>query len=334
MFQHSLNGVYSGTPSGQRGFSQNNPQERILVNHFKNISCLVTKTGVHRSLSRFYEKIVRQHVHTISPTTFIVKNEDGNEEWSKFQARYREISLLTPSGGGGTNESPSTSARGIGSPLQPTRTRVLGEEMPLKHCFHNMWLLKPAGLNQGRGIQVMSEYSAIKRFLKKQPLKDEWVIQKYIEAPQLFDGRKFDIRVWVVVTEEFDINFYRQGYIRTSSEAFTTNLKAPSDGANQSSMVHLTNYCMQKHSRNLGKFEVGNTLSFKQYQAYLDQQYPELNINFEKMVMPRVKMMTVDVLLSTRFQLHQGNEKGSFHRRHCFELFGLDFMIDEVLSGF
>lgn len=51
---------------------------------------------------------------------------------------------------------------------------------------------------------------------------------------------------------------YEEGYLRTSSEEFTTNLNA--NGSRHDKMVHLTNYCMQKHSKNLGKFEDGNTL--------------------------------------------------------------------------
>jgi len=52
-------------------------------------------------------------------------------------------------------------------------------------------------------------------------------------------------------------------YLRTSSEPFTLRLSSSVEG-NQ--MVHLTNYCMQKYSDNIGKFEDGNTLSFDQLQ--------------------------------------------------------------------
>jgi hypothetical protein len=44
-----------------------------------------------------------------------------------------------------------------------------------------------------------------------------WVIQKYIERPLLYQNRKFDLRVWAVVTNSFEIYIYKQGYVRTSS---------------------------------------------------------------------------------------------------------------------
>ena len=53
-------------------------------------------------------------------------------------------------------------------------------------------------------------------FKKKSGIKG-WVVQKYIEKPLLLDGRKFDFRVWALVTGDFKIYVYRQGYLRTSS---------------------------------------------------------------------------------------------------------------------
>lgn len=50
-----------------------------------------------------------------------------------------------------------------------------------------------------------------------------FVIQKYIEVPLLIDRRKFDIRVWVLVTHEGRVYFFKEGYIRMSSEEYNLN---------------------------------------------------------------------------------------------------------------
>jgi tubulin--tyrosine ligase len=60
-----------------------------------------------------------------------------------------------------------------------------------------------------------------------------WVVQKYIERPLLYKGRKFDIRVWALLTDDFRIFFYKEGYLRTSSQEYFTSAK--------NNKVHLTN---------------------------------------------------------------------------------------------
>lgn len=44
-----------------------------------------------------------------------------------------------------------------------------------------------------------------------------FVVQKYLERPMLINGRKFDIRVWVLISQEAKLYFFREGYLRTSS---------------------------------------------------------------------------------------------------------------------
>jgi hypothetical protein len=48
----------------------------------------------------------------------------------------------------------------------------------------------------------------------------KFVIQKYIESPMLFKGRKFDIRMWVLLTHDQKLYLFRDGYLRTSSAAY------------------------------------------------------------------------------------------------------------------
>ncbi len=37
--------------------------------------------------------------------------------------------------------------------------------MPSKHCIENLWLIKPANQNQGKGIEVLSNLNEIMRFI-------------------------------------------------------------------------------------------------------------------------------------------------------------------------
>jgi tubulin polyglutamylase TTLL1 len=50
-------------------------------------------------------------------------------------------------------------------------------------------------------------------------------------------------------------------------------------------LVHLTNDAIQKYSDSYGKYEQGNKISFAEFQKYLDQTFPEMNINFNRDIM-------------------------------------------------
>lgn len=84
------------------------------------------------------------------------------------------------------------------------------------------------------------------------------MIQKYLERPLLIKKRKFDIRLWVLVTHENKCYLFKEGYIRTSSfeyELTPQSINKP--------FIHLTNNAVQKFNDNYGVFEEGNQLSFK-----------------------------------------------------------------------
>ena len=84
-----------------------------------------------------------------------------------------------------------------------------------------------------------------------------------MEKPLLIAGRKFDIRIWVLVTHSATFVF-KQGYIRTTSSEYT--LDAASICRPE---VHLTNNAIQSQFKDYGKFEDGNIISMAAFQTYL-----------------------------------------------------------------
>jgi hypothetical protein len=101
-----------------------------------------------------------------------------------------------------------------------------------------------------------------------------FVIQKYLENPYLIDGRKFDIRVWVLLTHDLTCYFFKEGYIRLSSEIY----KHDADSVNNQFM-HLTNNAVQKHSTSYSSYCEGNQLSFDWFRKHLKAKDPELSFD-------------------------------------------------------
>ena len=51
------------------------------------------------------------------------------------------------------------------------------ERVLVKHCELNMWLVKPATLNQGRGIELFRNLRDINEFIfAKNPQTKSWVV--------------------------------------------------------------------------------------------------------------------------------------------------------------
>lgn len=68
---------------------------------------------------------------------------------------------------------------------------------------------------------------------------------------------------------------YEEGYIRTSCKEYSINNLS-------NRLVHLTNDAVQKKAEDYGKFEPGNKLSYLDFQIYLDKNFCDLNICFER----------------------------------------------------
>ena len=121
--------------------------------------------------------------------------------------------------------------------------------------------------------------------------------------------------MWAVMTWKGELYYYKHGYIRTSSDAYSLDSNL--------NYVHLTNNCLQQFGDKYGAFEEGNTIEFSVFKEYLKEKFPELNIDFDAKIISRIKDMMIDSYLSVKSELNPSR------RKNCFELLGYDFLIDE-----
>jgi hypothetical protein len=118
------------------------------------------------------------------------------------------------------------------------------------------------------------------------------------------------------VTQNLELYFYEEGYLRTSCMEFTMDNVEDRN-------IHLTNWAVQKKCESYGDFEDANQMDFTQFQAYLDEHYAADNVNFKEQLLPQMKELVKNSFLSSEKSLNINN------RKYCFELFGYDFMIDQ-----
>lgn len=133
-----------------------------------------------------------------------------------------------------------------------------------------MWILKPSDGAHGDKIELMDNKEDILSFMESKPEGSiAWVAQKYITNPMLLDGgRKFDIRVWVLLDHNYNIHVYKHGVLRTSSVPFTLDdLK--------DKYAHLSNHCIQAEHADYGKFDgcATNEMFFDQFDTILDAKF-------------------------------------------------------------
>ena len=141
------------------------------------------------------------------------------------------------------------------------------------------------------------------------------ILQKYIEKPLCYNGRKCDMRLWVLLTWDFNLYLFKEGHFKATSLPYDVN--------SQDSYVHLTNYSVQKSNKNFAKFETGNEISFKDFELSLDNK-----INVKKDLLPKVKEIIMHSMKSV------ANKINKLERKICFEIFGYDFMFDENYNPF
>ena len=210
-------------------------------------------------------------------------------------------------------------------------TYVLPQDMSVfieefKKYPNSLWILKPNNRCQGQGITLLNKTSKVKKmnFNKKVTdnyqninVNDVYVVSKYIDNPFLMGGKKFDMRIYCLVTTFHPLKayLYQQGFCRFCNEKFSVDV---SDINNI--YMHLTNVAIQKkyekyQKSNGGKFSLQNLLFYLE-NVYGYERAQKCNSDITQVI--------INSLLSV--------ESVMFNDKHCFECYGYDILIDQNLK--
>lgn len=179
----------------------------------------------------------------------------------------------------------------------------------------NIWIAKPAGLSRGRGIQVFSNLDDIDAYTGGGD--NNWIVQKYIENPLIVNNRKFDLRIWVLVTDlnPLTIWFWDKPYVRFPAADYN-------DENLNDRFIHLTNNSVAKNAKDLEMVGDGNMWFIEQLQDHLIKTYGRDVWNDE------IKQKCKDIIIYSL----QAVQDSLDTRKGSMEMLGYDIMIDEQFN--
>ncbi|XP_066910251.1 protein polyglycylase TTLL10-like isoform X2 [Clytia hemisphaerica] len=188
-----------------------------------------------------------------------------------------------------------------------------------------IWICKPSGRNQGKGIFLVTSLEGLQRELsdRKCPKMkiQERIIQKYIKKPLLINGFKFDIRVYMLIASTCPyIAFYHKGYVRLSCVPYTVD--------DLDIHAHLTNQFVQRKHPSYKEKKEESVMDFNQFNEYINHHVGEdKSISHDWVFNEFTDKMKSIMLTCLKGCMGKLDEKPS-----TFELLGFDFMIDENMK--
>lgn len=136
----------------------------------------------------------------------------------------------------------------------------------------SLWIMKPCAKCQGVGIFLISKISQIKKWASRNgdaAGSNQYVVSRYIDQPLLVGGRKFDLRIYVLVTGYNPLRAYihKQGFARFCTARYSSNI-ADVDNI----LMHLTNVSVQKNAEEYNE-EHGGKWHIKNLRLYCQSTF-------------------------------------------------------------
>jgi tubulin polyglutamylase TTLL4 len=188
----------------------------------------------------------------------------------------------------------------------------------------DLWIFKPANAACGKGIKIITKSTTIKRCTGH-------IISKYIKSPHLINGYKYDLRVYVAVTNfnPLKVYLYNEGLVRFATVPYSSQKSSL-----KNKCVHLTNYSINKDSptfinnTSVDEDGVGSKWSFRALKEY----YRTVGVNAER-IFAQIKAIVIKTLVSSEAYICSKMHKYACGFGSCYELYGFDVLLDRNLRA-
>ena len=321
--------------------------EHQRVNHFPNHYELTRKDLLVKNVKRYRKDLEREAIragedpavasrNASSAVDFLPATFTLPGEYALFADAFRkETEALLPTAKDDEDAKSAarpraTSGRGVASSSRASRdlsARARGRRK------RPTWIMKPTGKAQGKGIFLINSLQQTKRWASASYAggahnglslgargEEAYVVSRYVDDPLLIGGKKFDLRLYVVVTSFRPLRAFvsRLGFARFCAAKYVSSQSSKGDLDDH--YAHLTNVAVQKKNAEYNE-KHGGKWSLTNLRLFLE------SARGAEATSRLFKELDAVILKSLRAVQHVMHNDA-----HCFELYGYDMLIDEGLK--
>lgn len=360
------------------------PQQFTCFNRFQNGFEINDKDNLYRNIWHFYAGNY-QKVTDIVPLTFSFRANELN--FRRDLQQFCRFFLATKKGVPPEEIKPVSEEKDFeGNPYDvfyafnnefpsgSQTTKFLNykpEEIVKEKCLFNkknLWMLKPSGLNRGKGLELFTTLDELNEFLKmfakgydvtefaNMEYDDTDEVSPAIKAmqnkdkartkPLVYKNSDYRVKIFNFVIQKyiekpmlymnhkFDMRIFavmtheRELYV--FGDCYVRLSSLPYDADKKNYLIHLTNNAVQVRSNSFGSVVKGNILSIREFEKSIIALFKETG-DKKYDIQPGHFMRLIKEAVKVTFD----STEAILHkkiREYNFELFGYDFMIDENMK--
>lgn len=186
-----------------------------------------------------------------------------------------------------------------------------------------LWILKPSLANKGAEIHLVRGADEVEAAVRAWRDVGQWVLQEYVARPLLLaGGRKFHLRVYALADGALDVHVFGEALVLCAVEPY-----GPAAGDPTARHAHITNTCVgAEHG---GFLEAAHVRTLSELPALLVEAGACAS---DADAARRVGALVAGVHASVAhvFDSFFGGMHGYQALPSAFELYGLDFLVDEA----
>ncbi|KAF0694771.1 Aste57867_14369 [Aphanomyces stellatus] len=180
------------------------------------------------------------------------------------------------------------------------------------------WIMKPSASNKGAEVNVFNTYDKFKSIISDWTDIREWVVQAYVDRPLLLRKRKFHVRVYVVAVGALQVYVYQNVLLLTSLNTYDA-------GDVDDKLSHITNTFQQQDHPNF--VEADCVLLLEDMETILMED-KGISCDAAQSITSTM-LKDIGAITSEVFAAYRGEFSVFQPLPNCFEVYGVDFLVDE-----